>query len=74
LKKYEKATVMDPNAEGSFDERHDRRVKKKMDDWKRDYYRVSSIQRHISSEVIIAFSSDRTTWKYHTTIPRLWVI
>jgi 5'-3' exoribonuclease 1 len=74
LEKYEKATVMDPDAEGSFDERHDRRVKKKMDDWKRDYYRVSSIQCRILGKVIIAFSTDRTNWRYHTTIPRQWVI
>ena len=35
LKKYEKANVLD--AEGSFDERHERLAKEK----KRDYYRVS---------------------------------
>lgn len=40
LKKYEKAFVADPDAEGTFDERHERSIKEKMDAWKRDYYRV----------------------------------
>jgi len=40
LKKYEKAPVADPEAEGSFDERHARNVKEKMDEWKRGYYQV----------------------------------
>lgn len=45
LRKYEKAAVVDPNTEGSFDERHDKMVKEKMDQWKRDYYRVSNLRR-----------------------------
>lgn len=40
LKKYDKAPVVDLNAQGSFDERHERSVKEKMDEWKRGYYRV----------------------------------
>lgn len=40
LKKYEKAPVMDLDAQGSFDERHERSVKEKMDEWKRGYYQV----------------------------------
>ncbi len=40
LEKYEKAPVTDPDVEGSFDERHERSVKEKMDEWKRGYYRV----------------------------------
>lgn len=44
LRKYEKATVVDPDLEGSFDERHDRMVKERMNQWKRDYYRVSSLR------------------------------
>ena len=40
LKKYEKAPVADLDAQGSFDERHERSVKEKMDEWKRGYYRV----------------------------------
>ncbi|PPQ66718.1 hypothetical protein CVT24_008819 [Panaeolus cyanescens] len=38
LKKYERAPVSDPDAEGTFDERHDRSIKAKMDEWKRNYY------------------------------------
>jgi 5'-3' exoribonuclease 1 len=38
LKKYEKAPVVDLDAQGRFDERHERSVKKKMDEWKRGYY------------------------------------
>jgi len=41
LKKYEKANVLD--AEGSFDERHERLAKEKMEEWKREYYRVSDV-------------------------------
>jgi 5'-3' exoribonuclease 1 len=40
LKKYEKARVVDLDAQGSFDERHERSIKEKMDEWKRGYYRV----------------------------------
>jgi 5'-3' exoribonuclease 1 len=40
LRKYEKAPVTDPDAEGSFDERHEKSIKDKMDEWKRGYYRV----------------------------------
>ena len=43
LKKYEKARVVD--IEDSFDKRHDRMVKEKMGQWKRDYYRVSNVRR-----------------------------
>ncbi|KAF6755356.1 exonuclease II [Ephemerocybe angulata] len=39
LKKYAKAPVEDPDAEGTFDERHERSIKEKMDEWKRSYYR-----------------------------------
>lgn len=44
LKKYEKANVTDSDDEGSFDERHERMVKERMDRWKRDYYRVGNIR------------------------------
>jgi 5'-3' exoribonuclease 1 len=40
LRKYRKAPVEDPDAEGPFDERHERSVKEKMDEWKRQYYKV----------------------------------
>ena len=40
LKKYEKAPVVDLDAQGSFDERYERSVKEKMDEWKRGYYQV----------------------------------
>lgn len=40
LKKYEKAPVVDLDAQGSFDERHERSMKEKMDEWKRGYYQV----------------------------------
>lgn len=38
LKKYEKALVVDLDTEGSFDERYEKSVKDKMDEWKRGYY------------------------------------
>ena len=40
LKKYEKVNVLD--AEGSFNERYERLAKEKMEERKRDYYRVSA--------------------------------
>lgn len=40
LKKYEKAPVEDLDAQSTFDERYERSVKEKMDEWKRGYYQV----------------------------------
>ena len=40
LKKYEKAPVADPDAEGDFDARYEHSIKEKMDEWKRGYYQV----------------------------------
>lgn len=40
LQKYEKAPVMDEDADGGFDARHEQSVKLKMDEWKREYYKV----------------------------------
>ncbi|EDR12633.1 uncharacterized protein LACBIDRAFT_311238 [Laccaria bicolor S238N-H82] len=40
LKKYEKAPVEDVDADGTFEERYERFVKEKMDEWKRGYYKV----------------------------------
>ncbi|KLO15236.1 hypothetical protein SCHPADRAFT_808151, partial [Schizopora paradoxa] len=39
LRKYEKAKVMEDDEDGDFDERHDRALQEKMNDWKRSYYR-----------------------------------
>ncbi|KAF8738458.1 hypothetical protein AX14_011448 [Amanita brunnescens Koide BX004] len=39
LQKYEKAQVMDEDADGGFDARYEQSVKLKMDEWKREYYR-----------------------------------
>jgi 5'-3' exoribonuclease 1 len=41
LKKYSKMKVTEDDEEGDFDERYEKKVKDKMDAWKRDYYRVS---------------------------------
>jgi 5'-3' exoribonuclease 1 len=50
LKKYEKAAVVDLDSQGSFDERYERSVKEKMDEWKRGYYQV-----FISSSFFFSF-------------------
>lgn len=42
LNKYEKAHVMDDEVDGDFDARHERGVTEKMNEWKREYYRVGS--------------------------------
>ncbi|EDR05447.1 uncharacterized protein LACBIDRAFT_303165 [Laccaria bicolor S238N-H82] len=39
LKKYEKAPVEDVDADGTFEERYERSLKEKMDEWKRGYYK-----------------------------------
>ena len=51
LKKYEKAPVADPEAEGTFDERYERSMKEKMDEWKRGYYKVCLLLDAPSSSV-----------------------
>ena len=40
LNKYEKAQVMKDDEGGGFDERYDRSMQEKMDEWKRGYYKV----------------------------------
>jgi 5'-3' exoribonuclease 1 len=40
LKKYETAHVAKTDEEGDFDARHDRALQEKMDQWKREYYKV----------------------------------
>ena len=40
LKKYERAAVLEDDEEENFDDRHERAVQERMDDWKRQYYRV----------------------------------
>lgn len=44
LAKYEKAKVQEDDKEGDFDARYELSVKEKMDEWKRNYYRVSLLQ------------------------------
>ena len=55
LKKYEKAHVVDLDAQGSFDERHERSVKEKMDEWKRGYYRVLIFSLCLEALLILFF-------------------
>ena len=43
LAKYGKMKIKDDDEEGDFDERYERKVKEKMDTWKREYYRVSRL-------------------------------
>jgi len=40
LAKYEKAKVAEEDKEGDFDARYELSVKEKMDEWKRNYYKV----------------------------------
>lgn len=40
LKKYERAQVLDPDESGGFDARHANSIQEKMDEWKRNYYKV----------------------------------
>lgn len=50
LQKYEKAQVMDDDADGGFDARYERSVREKMDEWKRGYYMVGC--RSIAPSVV----------------------
>ena len=75
LKKYEKAPVVDLDAQGSFDERHERSVKEKMDEWKRGYYRVMNIFFSLCLEaLLILFCDNRESLKSHMTILKRWAI
>jgi len=47
LRKYEKAEVFDDDEGGGFDARHARALKEKMDEWKRNYYRVGPHTRTV---------------------------
>lgn len=40
LSKYEKAKVAQDDKEGDFDARYEASIQDKMDEWKRNYYRV----------------------------------
>jgi len=42
LRKYDKAKVLTENVEDNFDSREELRLKQKMDEWKRVYYRVDN--------------------------------
>lgn len=42
LKKYNKAPVLDTHDVAAFEERHNRSIQEKMDEWKRGYYQVRS--------------------------------
>ena len=56
LNKYEKADVVEDEEE-DFDTRHERNVQEKMDEWKRGYYRVSSLA--ISRELTLNIFSGK---------------
>ena len=69
LKKYMKAPVVDPDAEGTFDERHERSVMEKMNEWKRGYYKV-----RISPVCALTRLTwtRRRNWEYRSTILSSW--
>ena len=56
LKIYEKASIVDLDTQGSFDERYERSVKEKMDEWKRGYYQVMIYCFFFFSENLLADS------------------
>ena len=57
LRKYQKAPVVDDDDD--FDERHERAVQQKMDNWKRDYYKVSPYVAYIVIRALTTFHSFR---------------
>ena len=72
LKKYEKAPVADPDAEGDFAARYENSIKEKMDEWKRGYYQVCS-PSFLANEFATDLVHIRVNWKYRMTTPRRWV-
>lgn len=68
LRKYEKAKVFDDDEGGGFDARHARALKEKMDEWKRNYYRVRfrlAPIRDLFTDKLI-----RESWRSRMTIRR----
>jgi 5'-3' exoribonuclease 1 len=73
LKKYEKAQVMDDDEGGGFDARYERSLKEKMDEWKRNYYKVCfSVRFPPGGDG--ADVDDRASLRYRMTTPMKWVI
>lgn len=68
LDKYRKAKVLE-HASEDFDERYERVVKERMDDWKRTYYmvRLNLIRLGGVSDVWL-----RRSWEFVMTTPRRW--
>lgn len=48
LAKYSKLKMVEDDEDGDFDERYEKKLKEKMDMWKRDYYRVGPFVYHPS--------------------------
>ena len=55
LKKYETAKVAMENAHDNFDMREEQRIKEKMDEWKRAYYRVRGIIPFVTEQNLYLF-------------------
>ena len=64
LAKFDKLKVQPEDKEGDFDARYELGIKEKMDEWKRNYYKVSLLRSSIQIDLLTlnrASSSSLTT-------------
>ena len=66
LRKYDQAKTLMENGEDSFDSREERRLKQKMDDWKRAYYSVWGPSHHLD---VPPYNSSRINLGCRMTTP-----
>ena len=66
IAKYEKLKVAEDDKAGDFDARYELSMKEKMDEWKRNYYKVGSRKEHVGSTYQ---NSRRVNSRFLTMIP-----
>lgn len=68
LAKYEKAKVMQDDADGDFDARYEASIKQKMDEWKSGYYQVCFYSYWMTWANIVF----RENWKSDMMTQKAW--
>ena len=69
LRKYQQAPVTDDDEGGGVDERHEKVVQEKMDDWKRGYYKVMPYVAYMAVCALMTLHSVRVNWGLAMTTP-----
>lgn len=70
LAKYDKAKVMQDDAEGDFDARYEASIKSKMDEWKSGYYQVRYYWPPRTSAALNA--ARRANWRFIMMTLKAW--